>query len=635
MDWTHLFVSNEDPGGNGAGSLDTDPSLLVATSDFFENLPFPPTSIPPRPPSIPADLEPAPLFPQSSDSSNALEAAFLSAQQPYATHSANALGLRFDSGSAVLNSTQVSSLQQQQQQQVTQADRQQEQPVLQPASNTLFDSKEESYLNSFLSGFDIDGLDIAPYLASPLPMANFSSRTDFTSMGMGIGVGAGMMGAMDDAIPHLSLDDSRNDAASGLTHMAPPSASIGGTRSHTTAGTAGGAVPMRRQASMFDYSLGSTSQLSLGNVISDEMHKVSSWLLQNQDHHGEPPHPQSTAFPDIAAMSQRLSFDMRQSQSQSPHPSLSSAAAMLHLVSPTANASVPVSSMQQQRTGALSMEIPAALSQGGPHTATGSMWRTDFMTDASIQSPRPPSESDMSIKRKASFEQLDQPRKTRGSMRSPMRDAHSPFSASAGTDGMHLALSRPPTILEAASAGSIAGRRSMPQSAFGTGHGSRHAGPGMAGEEYVALGGNAPEEDDDNDDVGEDSTAATAGKDGKRKESKKSMPRAVLTEEERRANHIASEQRRRNQIRHGYAELMTLVTTLRDPALGNHPGTAHSTPSKAVILAHAVQFIRGLEEGNRMLRKRLEQSHHLLPPMHMPSHALSGFHPGSPTPPQQ
>ncbi|KAJ1895939.1 hypothetical protein LPJ81_004854 [Coemansia sp. IMI 209127] len=602
MDWTHLFVSNEDPGGgNGTGALDTDPSLLVATSDFFEYLPVPPPLIPPRPPSIPADLEPAPLFPPTSDPSNALEAAFLSAQQPYST---NALGLCFEGGSAALGSTQ--------------ADRQQGQPVLQPANNTLFDSKEESYLNSFLSGFDMDGLDIPPYLPSPLPMANFSSRTDFTGMGMGMGLGAGMMGAMDDAIPHLSLDDSRHDAASGLAHMAPSSsASIGGAHSRAAA-----AMPMRRQASMFDYGLGSTSHLSPGNVMSEEMHKVSSWLLQSQNHHGEPPHPQSAALPDMH-------------QPPSHYPSLSNTAAMMHVGSLPANGPASISNLhyhqqsQNRRLGALGMAVPAAFSQT-PHAASASMWRSSFADDASMQSPRPPSESDMSIKRKASFEQLDQPRKTRGNIRSPIRDGSSPFNANALADGIYLTLSRPPAILGAASTGSIAARRSIPHGAFGTGRESRQTGPGMTGEkEVAALGSGASNDDDDNDDGDDDdeegSNDVTAGKSTRPKESKKNTPRAVLTEEERRANHIASEQRRRNQIRHGYAELMTLVTTLRDPALGNHPGTAYSTPSKAVILAHAVQFIRGLEEGNRMLRKRLEQSHHILPP---PMHALSAFHSG-------
>ncbi|KAJ2526520.1 hypothetical protein EV175_007641, partial [Coemansia sp. RSA 1933] len=156
---------------------------------------------------------------------------------------------------------------------------------------------------------------------------------------------------------------------------------------------------------------------------------------------------------------------------------------------------------------------------------------------------------------------------------------------------------------------SIAGRRSIAHAAGVVGANSRRSiQPGVAGAEDAAEDGSgALDVGEDEDGSGEGEAAGARG--GKRKDKKKGAVRAVLTEEERRANHIASEQRRRNQIRHGYAELMTLVTTLRDPALGNHPGTAQSTPSKAVILAHAVQFIRGLEEGNRMLRKRLEKSH--------------------------
>ncbi|KAJ2513545.1 hypothetical protein H4217_006282 [Coemansia sp. RSA 1939] len=604
-------------------AAETNPSLFVATSDFFENLPFPPTSVPPRPPSIPNDLEPAPLFPSTSSTTNALEAAFLSIQQPHATHGSNALGLTFGSGSAAFNNIQHSNLppqQQQQQQQRTQLGHPQQISVLQPTSSTLFDPKEESYLNSFLSGFDIEGFEIAPYLASPLPMASFSSRADFGSMGMGMGVGAGMMGAMDDAIPHLSLDDGRNDTTSGLTRMAASSsAGVGGVLSRATAG----------DTPMFEYGLGGTSHLSLGNVISEEMHKVSSWLLQSQDHHGEPPQTAGSAFSDVAAMSQRMSIDMHHPQSQpQPYPPFpsgnSNTSGMQHLGS--AQASISGAAYRMQYSGVPSMTIPQALSQD-PHTAAMPMWQGDSGADAtSMQSPRPVSESDMSIKRKASFEQLGQPRKTRGSMRSPINEPHTQLSAG----GVHSVLSRAPAILEAVSAGSIAARRSIPRGAASTST-SADARSKQTVANAVAESAAAPGSDSSDD---EDGTGEISGTGAKRKEGKKSTPRAVLTEEERRANHIASEQRRRNQIRHGYAELMTLVTTLRDPALGNHPGTAHSTPSKAVILAHAVQFIRGLEEGNRMLRKRLEQTHRLIPPIHMASHALPTFHPGSPTPPQ-
>ncbi|PIA13996.1 hypothetical protein COEREDRAFT_47729 [Coemansia reversa NRRL 1564] len=114
-----------------------------------------------------------------------------------------------------------------------------------------------------------------------------------------------------------------------------------------------------------------------------------------------------------------------------------------------------------------------------------------------------------------------------------------------------------------------------------------------------------------------------AGGASRRRDSKKATPRTPLTEGERRANHIASEQRRRNQIRNGYSELMNLVTTL-----------TQSTPSKAVILTHAVQFIRDLEEGNRLLRKRIDGAHHELPQARLLSQSLAPFQPHSPSPPQ-
>ncbi|KAJ1922327.1 hypothetical protein H4219_000189 [Mycoemilia scoparia] len=95
--------------------------------------------------------------------------------------------------------------------------------------------------------------------------------------------------------------------------------------------------------------------------------------------------------------------------------------------------------------------------------------------------------------------------------------------------------------------------------------------------------------------------------------------RELLTEEEKRANHIASEQRRRNQIRQGYDELLELITTLQDPSLRNHPGTSQSQPSKAVILEHAVEFIRNLEEGNQELRRRHEEKRRMEPSSSKPN----------------
>ncbi|KAJ2756057.1 hypothetical protein IWQ56_006363, partial [Coemansia nantahalensis] len=84
--------------------------------------------------------------------------------------------------------------------------------------SALFDSGEEAYLNSFLSSFDVDGLDIGPYLPSPQPMTNISSRMEFAGLGMGLG--AGIIGPMDDSIPHFSLDGPADASGSGLSRMA-------------------------------------------------------------------------------------------------------------------------------------------------------------------------------------------------------------------------------------------------------------------------------------------------------------------------------------------------------------------------------------------------------------------------------
>ncbi|KAI9315666.1 Myc-type, basic helix-loop-helix domain-containing protein, partial [Dichotomocladium elegans] len=67
-----------------------------------------------------------------------------------------------------------------------------------------------------------------------------------------------------------------------------------------------------------------------------------------------------------------------------------------------------------------------------------------------------------------------------------------------------------------------------------------------------------------------------------------------LTDDERRANHIASEQRRRNAIRNGFKELTELIPTLKN---------IHH--SKSTILFKASEYIRHLEKRNRHLRDRL------------------------------
>ncbi|ORY96652.1 hypothetical protein BCR43DRAFT_439851, partial [Syncephalastrum racemosum] len=76
---------------------------------------------------------------------------------------------------------------------------------------------------------------------------------------------------------------------------------------------------------------------------------------------------------------------------------------------------------------------------------------------------------------------------------------------------------------------------------------------------------------------------------------KRSKPhRELLTEEEKRANHIASEQKRRSTIRNGFKDLTDLVPTLKN--INN---------SKSTVLFKAVDFIRYLEKRNRGLRDKI------------------------------
>ncbi|KAF9093544.1 hypothetical protein BGX27_001606 [Mortierella sp. AM989] len=67
----------------------------------------------------------------------------------------------------------------------------------------------------------------------------------------------------------------------------------------------------------------------------------------------------------------------------------------------------------------------------------------------------------------------------------------------------------------------------------------------------------------------------------------------LLTEEEKRANHIASEQKRRNTIRNGFKDMTEIIPDLKD-----------LNSSKSTILFKAVDFIRHLERQNRMLQDK-------------------------------
>lgn len=71
--------------------------------------------------------------------------------------------------------------------------------------------------------------------------------------------------------------------------------------------------------------------------------------------------------------------------------------------------------------------------------------------------------------------------------------------------------------------------------------------------------------------------------------------RELLTEEEKRANHIASEQKRRSTIRSGFKELTDIIPTLKN--INN---------SKSTVLFKAVEFIKYLEKRNKTLREKVK-----------------------------
>lgn len=75
---------------------------------------------------------------------------------------------------------------------------------------------------------------------------------------------------------------------------------------------------------------------------------------------------------------------------------------------------------------------------------------------------------------------------------------------------------------------------------------------------------------------------------------KSKSTKELLTEEEKRANHIASEQKRRSTIRTGFKELTDLIPTLKN--INN---------SKSTVLFKAVDFIRYLEKRNKGLREKV------------------------------
>ncbi|CAO3611221.1 unnamed protein product [Mucor fragilis] len=72
--------------------------------------------------------------------------------------------------------------------------------------------------------------------------------------------------------------------------------------------------------------------------------------------------------------------------------------------------------------------------------------------------------------------------------------------------------------------------------------------------------------------------------------------RELLSDDQKRANHIASEQKRRNTIRGGFKELTEIIPTLKN--INN---------SKSTILFKSVDYIKQLDKRNKALKDRLVQ----------------------------
>ena len=80
-----------------------------------------------------------------------------------------------------------------------------------------------------------------------------------------------------------------------------------------------------------------------------------------------------------------------------------------------------------------------------------------------------------------------------------------------------------------------------------------------------------------------------------RKSSSKQSTRENLSEEQKRTNHILSEQKRRNLIRQGFEDLCSLVPSLRGGGF-----------SKSAMLIQTADWLEEVVRGNEVLKGRLE-----------------------------
>lgn len=92
--------------------------------------------------------------------------------------------------------------------------------------------------------------------------------------------------------------------------------------------------------------------------------------------------------------------------------------------------------------------------------------------------------------------------------------------------------------------------------------------------------------------------------------------RQLLSTPQKRLNHIMSEQKRRNTIRDGYAQLIALLAPDGAPAIdmptrgrpkGSGGAAKTGTKGKSGVLFRAVEYVKFLEENTDALRKEVER----------------------------
>ncbi|KAI8901253.1 hypothetical protein BC833DRAFT_578549 [Globomyces pollinis-pini] len=96
--------------------------------------------------------------------------------------------------------------------------------------------------------------------------------------------------------------------------------------------------------------------------------------------------------------------------------------------------------------------------------------------------------------------------------------------------------------------------------------------------------------------------------------------RDLLTESEKRVNHVVSEQRRRKLIREGFQVLVDLTPALSSVVpTSTGPGNTSGQHSKSTVLFKAADYIRELKQQVEFLTAQLQNKHTQLHQLHDPS----------------